>query len=183
MKDMRNHPVVRQTLGIACAMLLLAFPTGVLMAQQTAPAAQPSPAAQPLPADRLDTLVAPIALYPDELVSQVLVAATYPLEVVESYQWLQKNPGLTGPALTQGAQQMNWDASVQALIMFPDVVKRLNDDVAWTTNLGNAFLAQQQDVMDAVQRMRQKAQQAGRLQSSSQETVTTTTDTGPPYIA
>ena len=72
--------------------------------------------------------------------------------MVEAWQWLQKNPGLTGAALTAAAQQQNWDASVQALVVFPDVFKRLNDDVNWTTNLGNAFLAQQQDVMDAVQR-------------------------------
>ena len=154
---------------------------GSLPAQQAAPA--PPPPDQTLSPDQLNDLVAPIALYPDPLLSQVMVAATYPLEVVQAFQWVQKNPGLTGPALTQAAQQQNWDASVQALVVFPDVLKRLNDDVAWTTNLGNAFLAQQQDVMDAVQRMRQKAQQAGRLQSTAQQTVSTTTDNGPPYIA
>src|SRR5262245_23215796 len=81
---------------------------------------------------QLDELVAPIALYPDPLVSQILVATTYPIEVVEAYQWLQRNPGLTGPALTEAAQAQNWDPSVQALLMFPDVIKRLNEDVAWT---------------------------------------------------
>ena len=112
-----------------------------LLAQQAPPA--PPPPGQTLSPDQLDDLVAPIALYPDELVSQILVASTYPLEVVQAFQWLQRNPGLTGPALTQAAQQQNWDPSVQALIVFPDVVKRLNDDVTWSTNLGNAFLAQQ----------------------------------------
>jgi hypothetical protein len=102
--------------------------------------------------------------------------------VVQAFQWLQRNPGLNGPALTQAAQQQNWDASVQALVVFPDVLKRLNDDVAWTTNLGNAFLAQQQDVMDAVQRMRQKAHEAGKLQSTPQENVVTTSDNGAPAI-
>jgi hypothetical protein len=82
-------------------------------------------------------------------------------------------PRLTGTALTEAAQQQNWDASVQALVVFPDVLKRLNDDVTWTTNLGNAFLAQQAEVMDAVQRLRQQAQQAGKLKSTPQETVTT----------
>jgi hypothetical protein len=130
----------------------------------------------------LDDLVAPIALYPDPLLSQILVAATYPLEVVQAYQWLQRNPGLTGPALTQGAQQQNWDASIQALVVFPDVVKQLNDDVTWTTNLGNAFLAQQQDVMHAVERMRLTAQQAGKLQSSPQESVVTTAENGQTII-
>jgi hypothetical protein len=104
----------------------------------------PPPPDQTLSPDQLNDLVAPIALYPDPLLSQVMVAATYPLEVVQAYQWVQKNPGMSGPALTQAAQQENWDASVQALVVFPDVLKRLNDDVAWTTNLGNAFLAQQQ---------------------------------------
>ena len=129
----------------------------------SAPAPAPPPPDQTLTPDQLDDLVAPIALYPDPLLSQIMVAATYPLEVVQAYQWMQRNPGLTGPALTQAAQQQNWDPSVQALVVFPDVMKRLNDDVTWTTNLGNAFLAQQQDVMDAVQRMRQSAQQAGKL--------------------
>jgi hypothetical protein len=132
--------------------------------------------------NQLDDLVAPVALYPDPLLSQVLVASTYPLEVVQASQWLQRNPGLQGPALTQAAQQQNWDASIQALVMFPDVLKRLNDDIGWTTNLGNAFLAQQQDVMDAVQRMRAKAQQAGKLASSPQERVVTGTQNGRPVI-
>jgi hypothetical protein len=89
---------------------------------------------------------------------------------------------LSGPALTQAAQQQNWDPSVQALVVFPDVIKRLNDDITWTTNLGNAFLAQQNDVMDAVQSMRQRAQQAGRLQSTPQLNVQTRNDGGQPYI-
>ena len=124
----------------------------------------------------MNDLVAPIALYPDPLLSQIMVASTYPLEVVQAYQWLQRIPGLNGPDLTQAAQQQNWDPSIQALVMFPGVLKRLNDDITWTTNLGNAFLAQQQEVMEAVQRMRQRAQQAGKLASTPQENVVTTTD-------
>ena len=95
---------------------------------------------------------------------------------------MQKNPSLTGTALTEAVQQQNWDPSIQALNGFPDVIKRLNDDVTWTTNLGNAFLAQQPDVMDAVQRMRAQAQQARKLASSPQETVTTQSDNGQNYI-
>jgi hypothetical protein len=132
--------------------------------------------------NQLDDLVAPIALYPDPLISQVLVASTYPLEVVEAYQWLQRNPGLSGPALTQAAEAQNWDPSVQALVMFPDVLKRLNEDVTWTTNLGNAFLAQQADVMSAVQRMRQLAEQNGKLASTPQQQVITATDNGQPVV-
>jgi hypothetical protein len=158
------------------AALLLAMSfvvaTTQLSAQQT-PAPPPlPPPGQALTPDQLDDLVAPIALYPDELVSQIMVAATYPLEVVEAAQFVAQNPNLKGPELTQAAQQQNWDPSVQALVLFPDVLKQLNSDVTWTTNLGNAFLAQQQDVMSAVQTMRQRAQQNGKLQTTPQETVT-----------
>ena len=166
--------------AVFCAALLLA-PGGGLLAAQQPP--QLPPPGQALAPDQLDDLVAPIALYPDPLVSQILVASTYPLELVQASQWLQRNPGFTGAALTQAAQQQNWDPSIQALVVFPDLVKRLNQDITWTTNLGNAFLSQQGDVMDAVQRMRLKAQQAGKLSSTSQQTVTTTNDSGQPVIA
>jgi hypothetical protein len=128
--------------------------------------------------DQLDSLVAPIALYPDTLVSQILVASTYPLEIVQAAQWLDQNASLKGADLTKAAQAQNWDASIQALVVFPDVIKRLSQDVTWTTNVGNAFLARQADVMDSVQRMRLKAEQAGKLKSTPQEKVTTTTDQG-----
>ena len=161
--------------------VLLVISVG-LLAQDQAPAPPPPPPGQTLTPDQLNDLVAPIALYPDPLLSQVLVASTYPLELVQVSQWLQRNPGLTGPALTAAAQQQNWDPSVQALVVFPDVLKRLSDDVSWTTNLGNAFLAQQQDAMDAVQRMRQQAQQAGKLASTPQENVVARNEGGQPYI-
>ncbi|HYW42595.1 MAG TPA: DUF3300 domain-containing protein [Bryobacteraceae bacterium] len=167
--------------ALLAALLLLASGNPSLFAQD-APPPPPPPPGQTLTPEQLDDLVAPVALYPDPLLSQVLVATTYPLEVVQAFQWLQRNPGITGPALTQAAQQQNWDPSIQALVVFPDVVKRLNDDVTWTTNLGNAFLAQQQDVMDAVQRMRQKAQQAGKLAPTPQENVVTENQGGQPYI-
>jgi hypothetical protein len=151
-----------------------------LLAQDQAPV--PPPPGQALTPDQLNDLVAPIALYPDPLLGQVLVASTYPLEVVQASQWLQKNPGLTGPALTAAVEEQNWDPSIQALVIFPDVLKRLSDDISWTTNLGNAFLAQQQDVMDAVERMRQQAQQAGKLASTPQENVVAENEGGQPYI-
>ena len=168
------------TRAVAVFLSFLLLAPGIAYAQ-TQPPPLPPPG-QTLSPDQLDDLVAPVALYPDPLLSQLLVASTYPLEVVQAYQWLQRNPGLQGPSLTQAAQQQNWDASVQALVMFPDVLKRLNDDVTWTTNLGNAFLAQQQDVMDAVQRMRAKAQQAGKLASTPQEDVVTGNENGQPEI-
>jgi hypothetical protein len=172
---MRLKPLKSPTALAAAALMF-----GSLVFAQNQPEL-PAPGTTLSP-DQLDDLVAPIALYPDELVSQVLVASTYPLEVVQAYQFLQRNPGLTGPNLTQAAQQQNWDPSVQALVVLPDVLKRLNDDVTWTSNLGNAFLAQQQDVMDAVQRMRAKAQQAGKLQSTPQQSVTVANQGGAPYI-
>jgi hypothetical protein len=170
----------KQRIAVVLCALMLTPMNAVLYGQDQAPA--PPPPGQALTPDQLNDLVAPVALYPDPLLSQVLVASTYPLEVVQASQWLQRNPGLTGPALTQAVQQQNWDPSIQALMVFPDVIKRLNDDVTWTTNLGNAFLAQQADVMDAVQRMRLKAQQAGKLGSTPQETVTTTSQAGQPIV-
>jgi hypothetical protein len=140
--------------------------------QQDASAAQAAPA---IPNDQLDSLVAPIALYPDPLLTQVLVASTYPLEIIQLQQWIQKNSGLKGDDLTNSVQQQDWDPSIQAMAVFPDLVKRLADDIKWTTDLGNAFLAQQPDVMDAVQRMRMKAKNAGNLQSTEQMKVETKT--------
>jgi hypothetical protein len=169
---------------IAVAGLVLIHSSVVLFAQGPQPV-NPVQAGEPIPVlspNELDSLVAPIALYPDPLISQILVAATYPLEIVEAYQWLQRNPGLTGPALMQAAEAQNWDPSVQALVMFPDVLKRLNEDVTWTRNLGNAFLAQQADVMAAVQRMRVSAQQAGKLVSTPQQQVITSLDAGQPVV-
>jgi hypothetical protein len=126
-----------------------------------------------IPAEQLDSLVAPIALYPDPLLAQVLAASTYPLEIVQLQQWLEKNKGLKDQALVNAVEKQPWDSSVQAMAPLPDLVKRLADDVQWTTDLGNAFLAQQSDVMDAVQRMRQKAQAKGNLQTTEQMKVET----------
>jgi len=121
-----------------------------------------------VPAEQLDSLVAPIALYPDPLLAQVLAASTYPLEVMELSQWLPQNATLKDQALVQAVEKKDWDPSVQALAGLPDVVKLLTSDIKWTTALGNAFLAQQSDVMDAVQRMRRKAKSKGTLQSSAE---------------
>jgi len=142
--------------------------------------AQQATAGQLFSPGQLDDLVAPIALYPDPLISQVLVASTYPLELVQAHQWLQRNPGLTGVALTQAVAVQDWDASVQGLVAFPDVLNYLTEDITWTTNLGNAFLAQEADVMDAIQRMRTKAAQSGRLTTTYQQQVTQVNDSGQP---
>jgi hypothetical protein len=136
-------------------------------------AATPQNQAVKIPADQLDSLVAPIALYPDPMLAQTLAASTYPLEVIQLQQWLQKNPGLKDKALADAVMKQPWDPSIQALAALPEVVKRLADDIQWTTDLGNAFLAQQSDVMDAVQRMRKKAQDTGNLKSTEQQKVET----------
>jgi hypothetical protein len=146
---------------------------------QAPPAVPQQPATQALmPPEQLDNLVAPIALYPDPLLGQVLAASTYPLELVEADQFVQQNRNLRGQDLMNAARQQNWDPSVQAMVAFPDVLTRLTSDVRWITDLGNAFLAQQQDVMAAVQRMRVRAQSNGRLYSNPQQTVNNETQNG-----
>ncbi len=127
---------------------------------------------------QLENLVAPVALYPDPLLGQVLAASTYPLELVQAQQWLQQNSNLRGEQLMNAARQQNWDPSVAALVAFPDVLATLTRDVQWTTDLGNAFLAQQNDVMSAVQRMRLRAMQNGKLRSTPQQNVTTQNQDG-----
>jgi hypothetical protein len=137
-----------------------------------------APQAQPLTPQQLDDLVAPIALYPDPLLGEALAAATYPIEIAEAYQWVQDHPKWKPSKLMSEAKKQSWDPSVQGLVAFPQVLARLSQDMAWTTPLGNAFLAQQSDVMQAVQRMRAQAQSRGKLQSTSQQTVTTQSQNG-----
>jgi hypothetical protein len=133
---------------------------------------QPTLLSQPSPQD-LQQLVAPIALYPDALVAQILAAATYPTEIVEAERLMQSHPGLTGEALAQQVDETSWDPSVKALTQFPSVLENMDKNLAWTSSLGDAYANQQQDVMEAVQTMRQQARKAGNLKSNDQETVTT----------
>jgi hypothetical protein len=132
---------------------------------------QPPDAPRLSPQD-LGNLVAPVALYPDLLLSQVLAASTYPAEITAAQQWMQQNPGLRGQPLMEAAKQQPWDPSVQALVAFPQVMNILTRDIQWTTDLGNAFLAQQADVMDAIQRLRASARDNGRLTNTPQQRVT-----------
>ena len=132
-----------------------------------------------VPEAELDSLVAPIALYPDPLLSQTLVASTYPVELMQLQQWMGKNTSLKDQALADAVAKQPWDASIQGLATFPDVVEMLAGNIQWTSDLGNAFLAQQPDVMAAVQRMRAKAQGTGTLKTTEQQKVETqTTDAG-----
>ena len=162
---------------IGCLALLLPS-YRVALAQGTEPqnatptgSAAPAEEAPKIPNDQLDSLVAPIALYPDPLLAQTLAASTYPLEIIQLEQWMNKNKNLKGKSLADAVEKQNWDPSVQAMAVFPDVVKQLAENVSWSSDLGNAFLAQEADMMDAVQRMRAKAQTAGNLKSSQQQKV------------
>jgi Protein of unknown function (DUF3300) len=114
----------------------------------------------------LDQMLAPIALYPDSLLSQILMASTYPIEVVQAARWSKSNPGLTGDAAVRAVEQQNWDPSVKSLVAFPQVISMMDEKLDWMERLGDAFLSQQQQVMDTVQQLRQKAQAAGNLQSN-----------------
>jgi len=159
----------RRAVAILC-MALIASGDALVFAQQAAQAAEESPK---IPNDQLDSLVAPIALYPDSLLAQTLVASTYPLEIVQLHPWIQSNSNLKPKEISEAVKKQNWDPSIQAMALFPDVVKNMYENIKWTDDLGNAFLAQQSDVMDAAQRMRTKARDSGKLASTSQQTVET----------
>jgi hypothetical protein len=165
---------VRDLLSVICLIALVPGDTNfVAQAPQSSQAAPAKEETARLSPDQLDSLVAPIALYPDPLLSQTLVASTYPLEIVQLQQWLEKNKNLKDQALADAAKKQDWDPSIQAMVLLPDAVKRLSENIKWTTDLGNAFLAQQSDVMDAVQRMRKKAKDTGNLKSTEQQKVET----------
>src|ERR1700734_2007664 len=171
-------------LALAAALALATIPLPA-MAQdaqdaQNAPPTQPGqtdPAAQqPYTAQtpqQLQQLVAPIALYSDSLVAQVLAASTFPDQVVEADRWVQANPNLKDQALADAVNNQPWDPSVKALCAFPSVLGNMDKNLSWTSSLGDAYYNQQQDVMNAIQVMRQKAQQNGALSSTSQQTVET----------
>src|SRR5579863_6079103 len=132
---------------------------------------QAQPQAQPLSAEQLEQLVAPIALYPDTLVAQVLAASTYPVQVVNADRWRQAQGNASPDQIAAGADAQNWDPSVKALTEFPQVLAQMDQNLQWTTELGNAYYNQPQDVLQTVQIMRQRAQAAGNLQSTPQEAV------------
>ena len=139
--------------------------------QASPPAAPAPPYAQQTP-EQLQELVAPIALYPDSLVAQILAASTFPEQVVEADRWVQEHQGLQGEALGRAVDQQPWDPSVKALTAFPSVLGNMDKNLSWTSSLGDAYYNQQDAVMDAVQTMRQRAQAAGNLKTTSQQVVT-----------
>jgi hypothetical protein len=162
----------------AVALLVQAYSLAYAQQVQALAPAVANQEAPPIPADQLDALVAPIALYPDPLLAQTLAASTYPLEVIQLEQWYANNKYLHDKALADAVAKQPWDPSVQALVAFPDVFQRMAGNIQWTTDLGNAFLAQQSDVLDAVQRMRAKAQGTGNLKTNAQQKVETETGEG-----
>ena len=160
--------MTRRMLQVALAAVLVAAP--LVRAQENS--AQQQPAAKPFKPEELEQIVAPIALYPDALVAQVMMAATYPLEVIQAARFAKDNPKLTGDALNQALTKQSWDDSVKSLVSFPQILAMMNDKLDWLQKLGDAFLAQQKDAMDAVQRLRAKAQASGNLKSNEQQKVT-----------
>ena len=142
-----------------------------LLALPWSPLGPGESAAQTFKPEEIDALVAPIALYPDDLLSQIFMASTYPLEVVQANRWASQNQNLKGDALAEGLEKQDWDPSVKSLVNFPEVLSKMSDKLDWTQKLGDAFLEQQKDVMDAVQRLRAKAQAAGNLQTTEQQKV------------
>src|SRR5215469_8097978 len=171
--------IYKQTLSILLSVLLVVPLDGCKQKQagssglvETAKAQTPPATtyATPTP-DQLYQLVAPIALFPDNLLAQVLAASTFPDQVTAAYEWLRQNSGLKGQQLTQAVDQQSWDVSVKGLTQFPDVLQQMATNLTWTSSLGDAYFNIPQSVMNAVQVMRQRAQQAGNLQSNQQQTV------------
>ncbi len=165
--------------AIVLTLTLSTMGGGVAWAQEQQPtpgASQQQP--QLLDAGQLDQLVAPIALYPDTLLAQVLMASTYPLEVVQADRWAKANKGLKGDKLTSALDKQDWDASVKQLVSTPTVLDMMSQQLDWTQKLGDAVLAQQADVMDAIQRLRTAAQANGKLETTKQQKVTVTQSQG-----
>src|SRR6476661_2445662 len=195
MKRRDDKHVWQRAIAIAVSLLLVGRP----LAQEAAPSAPgatpPQPAAastsgtevpptpQVAPADRftsaeLEKLLAPISLYPDSLLAQVLPASAYPIQLVQAQRWLDKNKAAAAKGDYSGIDSQKWDPAVKALVRFPEVLKKLTDDLDWTTDLGDAIVNQPKDVADAVQVLRSKALKAGSLKSSKQQKIVTNKESG-----
>ena len=168
------HPGLARLFALGLALVFaLAMPMWSQAQSYGAPPDIEASSAEYLPQDQLDALLAPIALYPDDLLAQVLMASTYPLEVVEAARFVQQNPGLSGAALDDALRSKRWDPSVQSLAAFPQVLAMMSDRLEWTQQLGDSFLANRQQVMDTVQALRARAEAVGTLQDSDQQHVYT----------
>src|SRR5712664_1715696 len=164
----------KQVLILLLCCLLVQFTTQAESFGPTGQSDEQSPASPVKPSPKeLQQLVAPIALYPDALVAQILAASTYPTEIVEADRWLQRHSDLKGEKLAKEVDKQDWDPSVKALAQFPSVLENMDKNLSWTSSLGEAYANEPQDVTDAVQEMRQQARKAGHLDSNEQEQVTT----------
>jgi hypothetical protein len=165
--------MLRHSLAAAAALAIFGLAPVRALAQAVYPPPESQPAQSALSPAALDQLVAPVALYPDAVLAQILAASTYPLEVVQAHRWIlqPQNASLVDGALTDAVASQDWDPSVQALVPFPNVLQLMDDHLDWTEQLGEAFLAQPGDVMNAVQRLRHRAEQAGTLKISPQQSV------------
>src|SRR5580704_12748258 len=146
-------------------------PTVVATPKPPPPNEEPGPAPGAASDEELQELVSPIALYPDVLVAQILAGSTYPTQVVEADRWLKQNPNLTGDQLASQVNQQSWDPSIKSLTQFPTVLQTMNDSLAWTSALGEAYYSQPADVMNAIQVLRNKAMAAGTLKSTDQQKI------------
>ena len=170
---------MRRAITVLGTVVVAVFAAGLATIQAQTPPAQPAAAAAPAPANKappfkqeeLESLLAPIALYPDALLAQIFMASTYPLEVVEAARWSKEHPDVKGDAVAGAVQSQTWDPSVKSLVAFPSVLEKMNEKIDWTQKLGDAFLAQQKDVMQAVQILRDKAKKTGNLKSTKEVTV------------
>ena len=154
---------------VSTQVLVLLLSVSVLFAQETVPLAPAPMQAKPVfTQQQLDQMLAPVALYPDSLLSQILMASTYPLEIVEAARWSKANPNLKGDDAVKAAEQNGWDPSVTSLVAFPQILTMMDSNLSWTERLGDAFLAQQPQVMETVQNLRQRAYAAGNLRSNDQ---------------
>jgi len=167
---------------VVCALALVIITPFTVSAQNQPPPA-PASSAQLLKSEELDALLAPIALYPDTLLSLVLMASTYPLEVVQADRWAKENKSLTGDQLKAAVDKQSWDDSIKSLVATPDVLAMMSTKLDWTQKLGDAVLAQQADVMDAIQRLRAKAQANNKLSSTKEQKVSVTQEQGKQAIA
>src|SRR6266536_419553 len=159
--------------GLACLLtLIVAMPLPIQ--------AQPGGSPTPFKTEQLDQLAAPIALYPDPLVAQVLMASTYPLEIVQAARFARDNPSLKGDQLNEALKQQTWDDSVKSLVSFPQVLTMMDQKLDWTQKLGDAFLAEQKELMDAIQRLRARAQAEGNLKSTAEQKVIVEPAAAPP---
>src|SRR5262245_6885198 len=171
----RRRGAVPARLILFAAVVLIVLGGAVPAARAQTPAPVPTTGSLPLTPEQLDQMLAPIALYPDPLLAQILMAATYPLEVVQASRWRQdpRNAAVTGDQLAAAVEPLPWDPSVKSLLPFPQILQMMDRRLDWTAALGDAFLAQEAAVMDAVQRLRQRAEAAGTLTSTPQQMVLT----------